>query len=73
MTHDSLPMNNPHEHLQGDMQNQLREIAEIFVKAVDPEKAILFGNHATGQGMEHRDTQSGMCYEFTRRQLACKN
>jgi predicted nucleotidyltransferase len=27
---------------------QLKEITGIIVKAVDPEKVILFGSHATG-------------------------
>jgi hypothetical protein len=35
------------EHLPEHKQKQLTEIMEIIVKAVDPEKAILFGSHAT--------------------------
>jgi predicted nucleotidyltransferase len=42
------------EHLPEHKQNQLREIAGIIVKAVDPEKVILFGSHATGRWVEHR-------------------
>jgi predicted nucleotidyltransferase len=31
---------------------------------VDPEKVILFGSHATGRWVEHRDTEGGITYEY---------
>jgi uncharacterized protein len=52
------------EHLPEHKQKQLREIAGIIVKAVDPEKVILFGSHATGRWVEHRYTESGITYEY---------
>jgi predicted nucleotidyltransferase len=45
-------------------QKQLQEIAEIIVKAVDPEKVILFGSHATSRWVEHRYTEGGITYEY---------
>jgi hypothetical protein len=45
-------MNTSLEHLPEHKQKQLREITGIIVKAVDPEKVILFGSHATGR--DHR-------------------
>jgi len=52
------------EHLPEHKHNQLREIAGIIVKAVDPEKVILFGSHATGRWVEHRYTEGGITYEY---------
>jgi HEPN domain-containing protein/predicted nucleotidyltransferase len=52
------------EHLPGYKQRQLKEITEIIVKAVDPEKVILFGSHATGRWVEHRYTEGGITYEY---------
>jgi uncharacterized protein len=46
-------------HLPEHKQKQLKEIAAIIVKAVDPEKVILFGSHATGRWVEHRYTEGG--------------
>jgi HEPN domain-containing protein/predicted nucleotidyltransferase len=34
------------------------------VKAVNPEKVILFGSHATGRWVEHRYTEGGITYEY---------
>ena len=34
------------------------------MKAVDPEKVILFGSHATGRWVEHRYTEGGITYEY---------
>jgi HEPN domain-containing protein/predicted nucleotidyltransferase len=51
-------------HLPEHKQKQLKEIAEIIVKAVDPEKVILFGSHATGRWVEHRYTEGGITYEY---------
>jgi predicted nucleotidyltransferase len=45
-------------------QKQLRESTEIIVKAVDPEKVILFGSHAMGRWVEHRYTEGGITYEY---------
>ena len=45
-------------------QRQLKEIASIIVGAVDPEKVILFGSHATGRWVEHRYTEGGITYEY---------
>jgi predicted nucleotidyltransferase/HEPN domain-containing protein len=52
------------EHLPEHKQKQLREITGIIVKAVDPEKVILFGSHATGRWVEHRYTEGGITYEY---------
>lgn len=52
------------DHLPDYKQRQLKEIAEIIVKAVDPEKVILFGSHATGRWVEHRYTEGGITYEY---------
>ena len=57
-------MNTSLEHLPEHKQNQLREITGIIVKAVDPEKMILFGSHATGRWVEHRYTEGGITYEY---------
>ena len=35
------------DHLPEYKQRQLKEITDIIVRAVDPEKVILFGSHAT--------------------------
>jgi len=42
----------------------LKEITGIIVKAVGPEKVILFGSHATGRWVEHRYTEGGITYEY---------
>jgi uncharacterized protein len=52
------------EHLPEQKQKQLREITEIIVKSVDPEKVILFGSHATGRWVEHRYMEEGITYEY---------
>jgi len=56
------------EHFPGALpehkQKQLREITGIIVKAVDSEKVILFGSHATGRWVEHRYTEGGITYEY---------
>jgi HEPN domain-containing protein/predicted nucleotidyltransferase len=52
------------EHLPEQKQKQLKEITGIIVKAVDPEKVILFGSHATGRWVEHRYTEGGITYEY---------
>ncbi|MBN9383838.1 MAG: HEPN domain-containing protein [Chitinophagaceae bacterium] len=57
-------MNTSLEHLPEHKQKQLREITGIIVKAVDPEKVILFGSHATGRWVEHRYTEGGIVYEY---------
>jgi hypothetical protein len=36
-------------HLPDYKQRQLMEITDIIVKAVDPEKVILFGSYAAGR------------------------
>jgi HEPN domain-containing protein/predicted nucleotidyltransferase len=51
-------------HLPEHKQKQLKEIAGIIVRAVDPEKVILFGSHATGRWVEHRYTEGGITYEY---------
>jgi HEPN domain-containing protein/predicted nucleotidyltransferase len=51
-------------HLPEYKQAQLKEITGIIVKAVDPEKVILFGSHATGRWVEHRYTEGGITYEY---------
>lgn len=57
-------MNTSLGHLPDYKQRQLKEITEIIVKAVDPEKVILFGSHATGRWVEHRYTEGGITYEY---------
>jgi predicted nucleotidyltransferase len=52
------------DHLPDYKQRQLREITDIIVRAVDPEKVILFGSHATGRWVEHRYTEGGITYEY---------
>ena len=51
-------------HLPDHKQQQLKEIAQIIVKAVDPEKVILFGSHATNRWVEHRYEEGGILYEY---------
>ena len=51
-------------HLPEYKQAQLREITAIIKKAVDPEKVILFGSHATGRWVEHRYEEKGAIYEY---------
>ncbi|HEY4197709.1 MAG TPA: hypothetical protein VGM63_19350 [Mucilaginibacter sp.] len=51
-------------HLPEHKQQQLKEIAQIIVKAVDPEKVILFGSHATNRWVEHRYEEGGILYEY---------
>lgn len=57
-------MNTSLSYLPEHKQKQLTEIAAIIVKAVDPEKVILFGSHATGRWVEHRYTEGGITYEY---------
>ena len=57
-------MNTYLEHLPEHKRKQLREITGIIMKAVDPEKVILFGSHATGRWVEHRYTEGGIIYEY---------
>ena len=51
-------------HLPEVKQGQLREITEIIVKSVDPEKVILFGSYATGRWVEERGTEDDRVYEY---------
>src|ERR1044071_8675890 len=57
-------MNTSLEHLPQYKQAQLREVTDIIVKAVDPEKVILFGSHATGRWVEDRFTEGHITYEY---------
>ena len=57
-------MNTSLSHLPEYKQKQLGEITRIIVKAVSPEKVILFGSHATGRWVEHRYTEGGITYEY---------
>lgn len=52
-------------HLPEHKQTQLRAITGTIVRAVDPEKVILFGSHATGRWVEHRYPEQGVTYEYT--------
>lgn len=52
------------DHLPEHKQAQLQEITAIIVKAVDPEKVILFGSHATGRWVQERGTEDGRVYEY---------
>jgi HEPN domain-containing protein/predicted nucleotidyltransferase len=51
-------------HLPEAKQGQLREITEIIVKSVDPEKVILFGSYATGRWVEERGAEDDRVYEY---------
>jgi HEPN domain-containing protein/predicted nucleotidyltransferase len=51
-------------HLPDYKQAQLREITDIIKTAVDSEKVILFGSHATGRWVEHRYVDKGVLYEY---------
>ncbi|MDR3711324.1 MAG: nucleotidyltransferase domain-containing protein [Puia sp.] len=57
-------MNTSLSHLPERKQEQLREITETIVGAVDPEKVILFGSHATGRWVEDRFTEGHITYEY---------
>lgn len=57
-------MNTSLSHLPDYKQQQLQEITGIIVKAVDPEKVILFGSHSTRRWVEHRYTGGGITYEY---------
>ncbi len=52
------------EHLPQHKQEHIRNIAEVIVKRIDPEKVILFGSHATGRWVEDRTEQNGTIYEY---------
>jgi uncharacterized protein len=52
------------DHLPEHKQAQLREVTAIIVKAVDPEKVILFGSHATGRWVQERHAENGRLYEY---------
>jgi HEPN domain-containing protein/predicted nucleotidyltransferase len=57
-------MNHSLSHLPEYKQKQLREMTEIIVKAVDPEKVILFGSHATGKWVEDRYVENNILHEY---------
>ena len=57
-------MNTSLSHLPEHKQTQLREITDIIIKAVEPEKVILFGSHATGRWVEHKYVDKGILYEY---------
>src|SRR6266481_1071318 len=57
-------MKNSLEHLPEYKQRQLKEVTDIIVNAVNPEKVILFGSHATGRWVEHRYVEEGITYEY---------
>jgi predicted nucleotidyltransferase/HEPN domain-containing protein len=59
-----MTMNTSLAHLPEYKQRQVREIAEVIIKAVDPEKVILFGSHATGRWVEHRYAEDNIVYEY---------
>lgn len=63
-TYSFTDMERSLSHLPEYKQQQLREITGIIVKAVDPEKVILFGSHATGRWVEHRYSREGITYEY---------
>ena len=52
------------EHLPEYKQRQLKEVTDIIINAVNPEKVILFGSHATGRWVEHRYEEGGILYEY---------
>src|SRR5260221_6765455 len=57
-------MNTALSHLPELKQTQLKEITDIIVKAVDPEKVILLDSHATGKWVDHRYVENGITYEY---------
>ncbi len=57
-------MNTSLDHLPQHKQEQLKQVTDIIVKAVDPEKVILFGSHPTGRWVEHRYSEGGITYEY---------
>jgi uncharacterized protein len=59
-----MTMNHSLAHLPGYKQDQLLEVTEIIVKAVDPEKIILFGSHATGRWVEDRYVEDHILHEY---------
>lgn len=52
------------EHLPEHKRVQLREVTATIVKAVDPEKVILFGSYATGRWVQERGSEDGRVYEY---------
>lgn len=59
-----VQLNHSLAHLPDYKQAQLREISAIIQQAVNPEKIILFGSHATGRWVEHRYAEQGTVYEY---------
>src|SRR5688572_21148434 len=59
-----MSMNHSLSHLPKYKQSQLREVTDIIVQAVDPEKVILFGSHATGKWMEDRYVEDHILHEY---------
>jgi uncharacterized protein len=59
-----MTMNHSLAHLPEYKQRQLREVTEIVASAVDPEKVILFGSHATGKWVEDRYVEDHILHEY---------
>lgn len=59
-----VQLNHSLAHLPDYKQAQLRDISAIIQQAVNPEKIILFGSHATGRWVEHRYAEQGTVYEY---------
>jgi HEPN domain-containing protein/predicted nucleotidyltransferase len=57
-------MNHSLSHLPEYKQRQLQEVRDIIVQAVDPEKVILFGSHATGKWVEDRYVENNILHEY---------
>ena len=57
-------MNTSLSHLPEYKQAQVREITDIIIRAVELEKVILFGSHATGRWVEHKYVDKGILYEY---------
>jgi predicted nucleotidyltransferase/HEPN domain-containing protein len=57
-------MNHSLAHLPWQKQRQLKEVTAIIVKAIDPEKVILFGSHATGKWVEDWYVEDHISHEY---------
>jgi predicted nucleotidyltransferase/HEPN domain-containing protein len=59
-----MTMNHSLAHLPAQKQRQLEEVTAIIVKAIDPEKVILFGSHATGKWVEDWYVEDHISHDY---------
>lgn len=57
-------MNAKLAHLPTSKQEDLKEILDIILEVVKPEKVILFGSHATGRWVEDEYVENGATYSY---------